>query len=61
MADNERRVLVAQSLGCDQHPYAVKQFGCQSKPETFNASNLGRLARGKRVNRAAHLLMRPLR
>jgi hypothetical protein len=46
MADDEGRVLVAQSLGCDQHPYAVKQFGCQSKPETFNASNLGRLARG---------------
>jgi hypothetical protein len=30
MADDEGRVLVAQSLGCDQHPYAVKQFGCQS-------------------------------
>src|SRR5262249_2010744 len=29
--------LAAQSLGCDQHPYAVKQFGCQSKPETSNA------------------------
>jgi hypothetical protein len=46
MADDEGRVLAAQSLGCDQHPYAVKQFGCQSKPETFNASNLGRLAPG---------------
>jgi hypothetical protein len=40
MADDECRVLAAQSLGCDQHPYAVKQFGCQSKPD-FNASNLG--------------------
>jgi hypothetical protein len=34
MADDERRVLAAQSLDCDQHPYALKQFGCQSKPET---------------------------
>jgi hypothetical protein len=31
MADDEGRVLAAQSLGCDQHPYAVKQFGCQSR------------------------------
>ena len=59
MADDERRVLVAQSLGSDQHPHAVKQFGCQSKPERFNASNLGPVARG--VNRLARALIPPLR
>jgi len=41
MADDERRVLVAQSLGCDQHPYAVKQFGCQSIPENVQRKQFG--------------------
>ena len=40
-------------------PDAVRQFGCQSKPERFNASNLGPVARG--VNRLARALIPPLR
>jgi hypothetical protein len=52
MADDEGRVLAAQSL------YAVKQFGYQSKLETFNA---GPRRPRHLANRAAHLLIPPFR
>jgi hypothetical protein len=61
MADDERRVLAAQSLGCDQYPYAVKQFGCQSKTGNVQRDQFGPGRPRQRVNRPAQALFPPLR
>jgi hypothetical protein len=61
MADDERRVLVAQSLGRDQHPYAVKQFGLSVETGNVQRKQFGPRRPRQRVNRPAQALFPPLR